>query len=341
MSGLALHKYFSSEDYKYNFDGMTGEFSRWGADEKDDPEMAPSAEILDIEISSGNCSGGCKFCYKSSSSTKEKKNMSLENFKTILSKFPKNKEGSHFLTQIAFGITDLDSNKEMWDIFKHTRSEGVVPNVTVNGNQMTDENCKKLVELCGAVAVSLYDYDKCYNAVEKLTSLGMKQTNIHCLLSKETMHKCHKLLEDWKTDPRLKNLNAGVFLMLKQKGATNTYTYPSKQEYKDFVLRAIDIGFPLGFDSCSANLFSEAIGNDTYQECIEPCESCNFSFYIDVEGKGYPCSFSSDLPNIKPIDLLQVGDFVEEVWNSKEANYFRGLLKKSCRSCPIYDISLR
>jgi hypothetical protein len=74
-------------------------------------------------------------------------------------------------------------------IFKFCRENKVIPNVTINGEDLTDEKANCLSELCGAVAVSLYDYDTCYNAVKKLTDLGMKQINIHCLVAKETEEK--------------------------------------------------------------------------------------------------------------------------------------------------------
>ena len=68
---------------------------------------------------------------------------------------------------------------------EYCRENGVIPNITVA--QIDDTVAKKLSELCGAVAVSRYAYkDACYDSVNKLTYLGMKQVNIHQMISQET-----------------------------------------------------------------------------------------------------------------------------------------------------------
>lgn len=90
-----------SDDYKWIFNMITGNLVRYGKTPDDDPVMAPSPEILDIEISTV-CHQGCKFCYKSNTSVG--KNMTLEHFKSIFDKFDEN------LTQIAFGIGDINCN---------------------------------------------------------------------------------------------------------------------------------------------------------------------------------------------------------------------------------------
>jgi hypothetical protein len=50
------YKLVRSEDYNYNFNKKNGFFARWGKMLDDDPIMAPSCEIADIEIST-ICSG--------------------------------------------------------------------------------------------------------------------------------------------------------------------------------------------------------------------------------------------------------------------------------------------
>jgi hypothetical protein len=91
-----------SEKYNYDFNKKTGYFRRWGKTLADDPDYAPSPEILDMEISTiceGIGSGPCKWCYKSNTQVGE--NMSFEKFQTIFHKLPKN------LTQIAFGVGSI------------------------------------------------------------------------------------------------------------------------------------------------------------------------------------------------------------------------------------------
>ncbi len=195
-------------DYNYNFNPKNGAFVRWGKTLKDDPTWSPlGPEIMDIEIST-ICHGigmPCTFCYKSNLA--QGRNMSLETFKRMFDKFPPN------LTQIAFGIGDIDGNPDMIGIFQHCRDNGVIPNVTINGARLTDGYANTLSQLCGAVAVSRYNpKDVCYDAVKKLTDLGMDQVNIHMLVSEQTFKGCLEVLDEIKTDPRLSKLNAVVFL---------------------------------------------------------------------------------------------------------------------------------
>ena len=141
-----------SPGYNYNFSTKTGYFERWGKTKQDDPDYSPNGpEIIDCEIST-ICNQGCKFCYKGNTSKGE--NMSLETFKKLFSKFPKD-----FLpTQIAFGIGSIDSNPDTFPIMQYCRDNGVIPNITINGSGMTPELYDKLVAVCGAVAISLiYD----------------------------------------------------------------------------------------------------------------------------------------------------------------------------------------
>jgi hypothetical protein len=214
------YKVLKSPNYNYKFNKQTGFFVRYGETEDDDPEFCPfGPEILDIEVST-ICHGigkPCKHCYKSN--TGKGKNMRLGKFKKIFNKMPKT------LTQIAFGIGDISSNPDLFKMFEYCRNNDynqVVPNITINGWGLTDEQAEKFASLCGAVAVSRYENkDVCYNAVEKLIKAGLKQVNIHHLVSKETYLSCFETIEDACKefgDERLSGLNAIVFLMLKNKG---------------------------------------------------------------------------------------------------------------------------
>ena len=82
----AQMKIARSTHYNYDFYKGTGLHLRWGKTREDDPQVAPAPEILDIEISTGDCSGKCEFCYKSNS-VGNGKHMSLRTFSAILDKF--------------------------------------------------------------------------------------------------------------------------------------------------------------------------------------------------------------------------------------------------------------
>jgi hypothetical protein len=352
-----IMKIVASPAYNYRFYYDTGEFYRWGKTKEDDPDYSPYGnEIADIEISEVchgiTGKGNCRFCYKSLDGNG--KNMSLDTFRHILSILPKT------LTQIAFGIGDLPTpdgnggwtggNPEMWDMFQLCRDNHIVPNVTINGDRLTDESVKKLVELCGAVAVSCYDRDLCYNAVKRLTDAGLKQCNIHQLLSEETYEDCFDRIRDQATDPRLADMGSIVFLWLKPKGDRNTFhPLSSFEQYKALTDYAMETGARFGFDSCGASTFARAIKDcpdvARLMPMVESCESTLFSYYINVEGKGFPCSFAEGNPAFPGIDLLSVNDFVEDVWNHPETSAFRKQILASkdcngCRNCFIYNVGL-
>jgi MoaA/NifB/PqqE/SkfB family radical SAM enzyme len=311
-------KSLSSPTYHYLFDKKHGTFIRYGESFKDDPTYCPfGPEILDIELST-ICHKACSWCYKSN--TAKGHNMSLETYKELFSKFPKS------LTQIAFGIGDIDSNPDLFKIMEYTRERGIIPNITINGERLTDEICNKLSSLCGAVAVSAYgDLRICFGAIKKLTDLGMKQVNIHKLLAYETYDQCMNLLYQAKDHPEV---NAIVFLWVKPKGERNLFRQlPNKTMYKTLVDYALDNQVKIGFDSCSATMFLDAIkkrkGHRRLEQLVEPCESTCFSFYIDVNGIGWPCSFCGGLPKFSGLNVLHCNDFITDIWNHPETISFR------------------
>lgn len=334
-------KVFKSEEYNYIFNRNNGFFARWGKTKDDDPEYSPfGPEILDIELST-ICSRGCSFCYKSNSF--KGKNMSFDTFRSIFDRFPST------LTQIAFGIGDIDANPDLWKIMEYCRGKGIIPNITISGERITSELFDKLADVCGAVAVSLYDKDTCYGAVVELTS-RMEQVNIHCLLSEETWDLCMQALEDSINDPRLEGLNAIVFLQLKPKGRRNCFHSVKRGKFSALILFALSKEVSFGFDSCSAPNFLKVVKNhprfEEFRTIVEPCESTLFSYYINVEGKGFPCSFLERVSGYKGTDVVGCSNFLKGVWNHEETRRFRYTITKNkdqqgCRVCPIYNLEVR
>ncbi len=328
---------FSAPGYNMTFDDVTGYMERWGDTKEDDPQMSPlGPEILDIEVSE-QCHGingkPCSFCYKGNVGSKGK-NMSLETYKTILDKFPNN------LTQVAFGIGDIDSNKDLFDMMVYTRSKGIIPNITINGDRMKTEDYDKLASLCGAVSVSYYgDKDICFNAIKELTDRGMSQVNIHVMMSGETIGWIYNIINSIKSDERLKKLNAVVFLALKQKGRGVNFTPLSEVEYKKLIVECFNKNIRFGFDSCGANKFIKAakeLGRPELELYAEPCESGCFSSYCNVEGKYFPCSFAEDIT--EPIDMLKIDNFLDNLWYNPYTVKEREKLISNSRNCPYYEV---
>ena len=334
-------KILISENYKYAFNKSSGLFFRWGKTQAEDGDLRLGLpEIADIEIST-ICSGlgvGCNFCYKSN--TTAGKYMSLRTFKKILHNLPPT------VTQIAFGIGNINANPDMWDIFDCTRKHGLAANVTVNGVGMSEEVVNSLSEKCNAVAVSLYDKNITYNTVEKLTNKGMKQVNIHCMISSETFGEAMMVASDCHTDSRLKNLNAIVFLSLKPKGRGKTgYTRMTDEQFKELVDFALEKNTPFGFDSCTAERFLSATMNHPrhkeFMRYIEPCEAGIYSSYINVKGDYFPCSFIEGVEGWEQGIDTKKGDFLENVWNNPKTKEFREKIiacRKCSRACGHYKL---
>lgn len=256
------------------------------------------------------------------------------------------KHRKHVLGQIAFGVdASATSNPDIWDIFKHCRENGVVPNLTVA--DIDDEVADKIASLAGACAVSLYD-DKniCYDSVKKLTDRGMNQVNIHFCYHSGNYYRIDEIVEDIKDDPRLKNLNAIVFLALKQKGRGKGFEPLAFHRFKEMVEFVIDSGISYGFDSCSAQSLLRAIKGTSYiekiEKYIESCESTRMSLYIDVDGFFYPCSFMEKIDDWKDgLDVKTCNDFISEIWeNPRTQNFRKGCLSsiKNGVGCQYYNI---
>jgi MoaA/NifB/PqqE/SkfB family radical SAM enzyme len=331
-------KIYKSKYYNYIFNLENGYFARWGEFVKDDPKFSPvGPEIADIEIGT-ICHGlgtPCSFCYKANSPKGEY--MSFEKFKKVFNKFPKT------LTQIAFGLGDIDSNPDLWKICEYCLKNEVVPNITINGARLNNEIVQNLVKYMGAVAVSHYDDDICFNAIKKLIDNGAKQINIHKLLAKETLESCYDLIKKVKSDSRLKKLNAVVFLSLKNKGSRNNFKIISQKEFNELVKSIIDSKINYGFDSCGSTKFLKSI-KDSQNESklttfIEPCESSLFSIYVNVKGEAFPCSFCENEKKWKKgIDLIHINDFMKQLWKNKRICSFRTDLLDNNRKCPVFKI---
>jgi MoaA/NifB/PqqE/SkfB family radical SAM enzyme len=339
---MHIRKY-RSHAYNYNFDKTTGFFQRWGKHIDDDPAFSPiGPEILDIEVTT-ICPGVtgqngkekvCEFCYKSN--TPNGSNMSLTTFQKVIDKMPS-------IMQLAIGAdSHATSNPELFEMMAYARSKGIIPNITVA--EISEETAEQLVQYCGAVAVSRYaNKDVCYDTVQRLTSRGLTQVNIHVLLSNQTYDMVMETLQDRLTDPRLKHLNAIVILSLKQKGRGKHYTCATQEQFRTLTQFALDNKIGFGFDSCSCHKFLKAVEGHSkfkqFNENAEPCESGCFSAYVDVHGKYFPCSFTPNQGDwTEGLDVVNCKDFLQDIWMHAKVKDFRETLLKRGRHCPLFNI---
>jgi MoaA/NifB/PqqE/SkfB family radical SAM enzyme len=337
-------------DYNFFFDKTNGNFNRWGKTYEDDPKFSPiGPELIDLEISINGCPNNCSFCYKKNSNAPAT-NMSFETFKQIIDKVPKS------VTQIAFGITGIQTNPDFIKMMEYCRSIGIIPNFTLSGIDLTDDMAEKVSKLVGAVAVSAYETNKniCYNTVKKFIDLGITQTNIHLMCSEQNEKFVYEVFNDYLTDPRLKKLNAIVILGVKPKGrAKDSFTPLSTEKFQKLFQYCLNNNIRCGFDSCTAPKFEYAVTNMTgiseeektrYISMSESCESFGlFSSYINTFGEYFPCSFAEgECGWEKGLSVLSANNFLEDIWHGKIIKEWRdkslsSCYKSGCRKCLIFD----
>ena len=342
-------KICKGQNYNTFFNKKNGFFARYGKTQDEDPDFSPiGPEILDLEISINGCPNNCKFCYKGNSNVPAT-NMTFDTFKNILDKMPPT------LTQVAFGITGVQTNPDFIKMLEYCRSKGIIPNFTLSGIDLTDELAEKISKLVGAVAVSAYETDKniCYNTVKKFVDLGITQTNIHLMCSCETENFVYEVFNDTMSDERLKGLNAIVILGVKPKGRAKDKFLPLPTEkFQELFKFCLDNKIRCGFDSCTAPKFEYAVKGMNLSEeektrLIQLSESCEsfglFSSYINTFGDYYPCSFSEGEEGWEEgISVLNCSDFLKDIWYSKKLNTWRdksltSCYKSGCRKCLIFD----
>ena len=334
-------KGIKSENFNTIFHKDNGYTLTWGKNTGDDPQLCPFGPLLiDVEITE-ICKGPggvpCEFCYKANHPHK-KDYMSLDTWKKILNNLP-----TQIIQQIAFGVdAQCESNPDTLDILQYTRDMGIVPNITVA--DITQEKANQLTQLCGGVAVSRYENkDICYDSIQKLSIAGQDQLNMHLMISQETLPWIYETFNDYFTDSRLQGLNAIVLLSLKQKGRGVGHTPLTQDQFNEMTQYALEKDIPIGFDSCSYHKFKNSIQGHPNKENIlnycDPCESSLYSWYINTRGEGFPCSFVEGVNEWEEgIDMVNIDDFVTEVWYGEKIKGFREKLTGLDRKCPMFNI---
>ena len=336
-------------DHTYHcfFDKTRGLNVRFGKEVEDDPTFcALGPEILDLEVSVNGCvpvpgSTNCRYCYKNNTNAKPT-NMSFETFKQIVDSFPKN------LSQIAFGITGLQTNPDLQQMFAYCRETGIIPNVTTVGADMNDAMKDMLCKYCGAVAVSCYTGAKelCYKTIKELHDYARDtykrdlHVNMHIVVSNDNMPHLKEVLQDI-ADKKVDGLKSVVLLRIKPKGrASKMDCKISLSVYEELVKFCLDHQISFGFDSCSATPVMEVlkkIGKGEYCQSCESCESSKLSSYINVKGEYWSCSFAEGTDFIKPINVLDFKSAIDW-WTSDEVKRIRFYSTPACKSCPIYNL---
>lgn len=249
------------------------------------------------------------------------------------------------LQQIAFGICDIGTNPDFFGMLEYCREFDVIPNYTCHGLDMNEEYAELSAKYCGAVAVSVYNKEKSYRAVELLYNAGVRQINFHTIAHDKSYNKILSIIDDLTTDERIKGkVKAVVLLKYKPKGnGVGKFNHLTDEQYRHIISYAEEKGVNIGFDSCSAHAYLRVIANDKDYEqkamCAEPCESSCFSSYINHKGEFFACSFCENEGMWQNgISVLDAQDFRTDVWESEKTQKFREILLKNERKCPMYKL---
>lgn len=322
-------KRFENDEYEVYFNTKTGLEVLQGKNGKD-PFKTELPLLIDVGIM-GHCLNKCSFCYQG---PKSEAHMSLENFKNIIDQV------KHHTNQVALGGRgDPNLHPNFREIVEYARENGVVPNYTTSGINLTTEQIE-ISKMCGAVAVSDYNKGFTFNALKRLIEADIK-TNIHLIFSQESFIKSMGIVkgEDvWGGKLHIPGLNAVVFLLFKPQGSgkNRLELIPTANQIKQFgeIVFQPKSKFKIGMDSCLINHVLEyAKPNKIQRMAIDTCESSRMSVYITPSMKLVPCSFADhDEWGVNIIDKQGI----YEIWNTSfKFTAFRNRLINIPNCCPV------
>ncbi len=328
-----FNKFFANSEYELFFDTTNGIEVMRGINGKKDPFSLYLPSLIDVGVM-GHCKHKCEFCYQGHSN---KPNMKLEDFKSIIDQV------KHHTNQVALGGRgDPNQHENFKEIVSYARKNGVVPNYTTSGINLTDEQVE-ISKMCGAVAVSDYGKSYTYKALEKLMDAKVK-TNIHLMFTNTLYFKSLKILygsNPWQVRNGslvdIDRLNAVIFLLFKPAGAGSKLGWrPTQYQFSTFaeLVFKTKSKFKIGMDSCLVNHVLSYVEPDKLQKLsIDTCEGARMSAYITNDMKMMPCSFAEKSIWAVPIK----GDKdIDYIWNrSMKFKSFRKLLQDKPNSCPL------
>jgi radical SAM protein with 4Fe4S-binding SPASM domain len=234
--------------------------------------------------------------------------------------------------QIALGGRGNPNKHENFkEILQYCQDNGIVPNYTTSGLNLTDEEVSLTKQYCGAVAVSWQRGQHTRDAIHKFLDAGCK-TNIHYVLGNFSIDEALEKL-DGCFDAFPSEINAVVFLSHKPVGLGDDENVlragdPKVKEFFSIIDNKKDFPFKIGFDSCSV----PGILNYTSKidkASIDTCEGGRWSMYISADMVALPCSFDQDKRwgcDLGPYSI-------QSAWNSEKFEDFRNRLRNSCGKC--------
>lgn len=330
---IAYDRHFVNDAYEVYFNSNTGVEVLRGCNGNLDPFSTDLPLMIDVGVM-GHCENKCAICYQGH---KSENNMRLEDFKLLIDQV------KGHVNQVALGGRgDPNHHPDFQKIVEYARKNDVVPNYTTSGIGLTHEQIE-ISKICGAVAVSDYEAEYTYAAINKFILAGIK-TNMHIVLSRATVAKAIKILygyNPWKIYSNkdwfdITKLNGVVFLLFKPQGAGKDFerlrlTNDDIEQISERILSP-RCSFKVGMDSCLVNhVIRRANISKRQMLTLDTCEGARMSAYISPSMKMMPCSFADHDIGVQ----IDKKNTIQTIWKlSKPFENYRKSLKKSPFTCP-------
>lgn len=177
-------------------------------------------------------------------------------------------------------VGDCDSHESFESIVAYAKENGVCPTYTTSGLTLTDKQVEITKKYVSAVAVSAYFAEHTYSAVKRFVAAGVK-TNIHFVLSNESIDQALDIVQNTEKYDWLKGVNAFVFLNYKNVGcgADNkskiiNFRDPKVKQFFELV-DTKKLPFGLGFDACNVWNVSKLMKNYD-KNSVAQCDARSF-----------------------------------------------------------------
>lgn len=258
--------------------------------------------LLDVSLTN-KCGFRCPYCYKHSSP--DGTEMSFQDFELLIRRM---KEAKVF--QVAYGGGNPNEHPNFIEILRKTFEEGIIPNYSTNGSNLSEEIIEATSKYCGAVAVSIHEnIDEYRNLIEKMTS-KIKKVNVHFVMTKNKIDEIKSFL----IDPPLWAQSINAIVLLRYKNVRNSIEKePNEKEYAEIFKCAEKSKFKIAFDACSYPLIQKFLPH-VDKNLYDYCQGSRSSAYINEKLIMSPCSFDLNIDNNNDLH-----DFtIEEIFTNSQ-----------------------
>lgn len=301
---------------------------------------------IDVEPTT-RCNLNCTFCQVPGWSRSLVRDLSLDDFKNIINKFP------HLKSVKLQGMGEPFLNKELLEMIDFCNQKGIYSTIFNNGTVINDVIIKKLFKSPPLFLIFSLDtpnretyklirgkdmFNKVINNIhlavaERNNTNSNTKIEIWCVLNKYNLAEIDKLVGLAK-DLGVDNISVQTKLTcfskksLKRKNDSITVNISDAQSV-DILNNAVKLAKNINqsFSVYKGDYFSEN----------RPCTFVKNSIYVSVEGEIVPCCIIAD-PRIISMGNIHKVNSINDVWNNKLYKNLRMAIQKNklpsfCENC--------